>query len=162
MIIAHKKCIDICNTARLAHLWRTRTWYWIGAAIRAMSSSPPCRLRQPEVRHWAWKIRNGRRDSTQDSLRRNIIYIQSVIYKSSKKTVDLDWGTSVFTCMSTVSKTCWQVLRQTCCWCKAAPKNSVQVSPSCVLLYFAVPTLHLSWWSVLVWPAAAPAKPVTP
>lgn len=62
----------------MAYFWRTRTWYWMGAATSA-SSSLPCRLRQPDVRHWAWEIRAGKRDSTKDSLKKRH-YLQHQIW----------------------------------------------------------------------------------
>ena len=43
----------------------------MGWASRAASSAPPCRLRQPEVKHWAWDICCGRRAGSQDSLQRD-------------------------------------------------------------------------------------------
>lgn len=52
-----------------AHLWRTRTSYLMGLASRALSSPPPCGLRQPVVRHWAFEICLGKRESTDESLR---------------------------------------------------------------------------------------------
>lgn len=53
-----------------AHLWRTRTSYLMGLASRARSSPPPCRLRQPVVRHWAFEMRLGKRLSTDESLQK--------------------------------------------------------------------------------------------
>lgn len=65
---SNSSCSDE-NKTTAAHLWRTRTSYLMGLASRALSSPPPCGLRQPVVRHWAFEMCLGKRESTDESLR---------------------------------------------------------------------------------------------
>lgn len=147
-----------------AHLWRTRIWYWIGAASKVLSSPSPCRLRQPEVRHWAWESHMGQRDSTRDTLERN-----------GKKTIwyHLDstgnTGTTLLwyfffnlTCTSRGTETCWRWLTSICRWSECSPRDPTQVSLPFSSVWFPGPTSQRaaahSWWRAAGWRGRAPTQ----